>query len=275
MILLLGSHGYMGMAFVRELKARGLNFQTESHNAINAVDCFIRMSKVDLVINCAAYIPKPSVAACDQHKIETLRGNVLLPGLVSDICKSRDVPFMHLSTACLFDEQKEYTEDDVPTRGFGGHCGYYVGTKLMAEELVREHPQHYILRLRLPFDEFDCPRNYLSKLAGFKTVYDHVNSLTHRGDFVKAALDLWENEAPWGTYHVVNPGFVTAKKTFWAIHYSKTNAESWTPVPNPSFISNDTTGCTLSTAKLLSTGVRIRPVNEALEDALNNWKPAL
>jgi len=41
---------------------------------------------------------------------------------------------------------------------------------------------------------------------------------------------------------------------------------------NQIFISGPVTGSTLSTAKLESTGVKIRHVSEAIEDAIKNWK---
>ena len=44
----------------------------------------------------------------------------------------------------------------------------------------------YLWRLRIPFDEFDNPRNYLSKVQNYAKVYDNVNSISHRGDFVSA-----------------------------------------------------------------------------------------
>jgi UDP-glucose 4,6-dehydratase len=31
--------------------------------------------------------------------------------------------------------------------------------------------------------------------------------------------------------------------------------------------------CVMDTSKLLATGIRIRPVEEALEDSLRNWQP--
>ncbi len=216
----------------------------------------------------AAFIPSPSVDECKNHKSETLQSNVSFPAQLVGACDSFGVPLMHLSTGCIFDEQREYSENDNPTRGFDGYCGWYVGTKLVGETVVSRLVEHYILRLRLPFDEQDHPRNYLSKLASFKTVFRHTNSLTHRGDFVKAALDLWQMRAAFGTYHMVNPGFVTAVETVGLLM----REGILTKVPQ--FGDNVTAGCKLSTAKLLAAGVKIREVHEALEDAVKNWKKA-
>ena len=59
---------------------------------------------------------------------------------------------------------------------------------------------------------FDNARNYLTKVQRYSKVYDNVNSISHRADFVRACLDLWERRAPFGIYNVTNPGFVTTRQ---------------------------------------------------------------
>lgn len=271
MILITGSSGYMGRAFVAEMRAQQIAFveaRRPSYESAKAFGERLDELKPDLVINCAAFIPTPSVDLCKEFPWETFRGNACVPDRIATACYERQIPLMHLSTACLFDEEREYRETDSPTRDVNGYCGVYILSKLIGEIVVKGHPQHYILRLRLPFDQYDHPRNYLSKLASFPKVFDHVNSLTHRGDFVKAALDLWRLKAPWGVYHMANPGHVSAMQTVTMMKKAGLIASE------PEFVSNETTGCTLSTAKLTDAGVKIRSVHQALDDALTNWKPA-
>ena len=136
--------------------------------------------------------------------------------------------------------------------------------------------QSYVWRLRIPFDEYDSSRNYLSKVQRYTKVYDNVNSLSHRGDFATACLDLWERRAPFGCYNVTNPGFVTTRQVvelierqlkptrafeFWASDTEFYQVAAKTPRSN----------CVLDVAKLLATGVKLRPVEEALEHSLKNW----
>ena len=104
-----------------------------------------------------------------------------------------------------------------------------------------------------------------------------MNSISHRGDFVGACLDLWERRAPFGIYNVTNPGFVTTRQVvgliekhlkparrfeFWASDEEFYQVAAMTPRSN----------CVLDVSKLLATGVPIRPVSEALEHALQNWQ---
>jgi dTDP-4-dehydrorhamnose reductase len=268
MILIFGSHGFMGSAIVAECERRGVPWVAGERGAANRVDEQFDMYGPELVINAAAYIPSPTVDACKHNQTETIIGNVLWPKLLAETCDKHNAVLAHLSTGCLFNEEKEYTEDDKPTRGWDGYCGFYVGTKRLAEKLVSECAANYILRLRLPFDEFDSPRNYLSKLADFNKVFTHVNSLTHRGDFAKWALDLWEKRSPFGTYHCVNTGQVSAEGVCMLMASRRIFGIM------PHFVkSPDTTGARLANDKLVSAIGPVRSVHEAVAEAINGWKP--
>jgi dTDP-4-dehydrorhamnose reductase len=174
-----------------------------------------------------------------------------------------------------------FTEADEPNFSFRRPpCSFYSGSKALGEEAIAGLGQSYVWRLRIPFDEFDNPRNYLTKLMRYPKVYDNVNSISHRGEFARACVELWQRRAPFGTYNVTNPGFVTARQVvaaiqkvlkparafeFWAddVEFYRTAAK--TPRSN----------CVMDASKLLATGVKLRPVEEALETSLQNWKRQL
>lgn len=262
----------MADALFREMNTRGIEWLENSRPCENLgfLQMMAMMSRqeIDLVINTAAYVPLPSVDLCKIDPTRTILGNVAFPNMLANGCQQYSIPLMHLSTACLYDESREYTEEDEPTRGWNGYCGTYVGSKLAAESVVRDYPKHYILRLRLPFDEVDHPRNYLSKLASFGKIYNHLNSLTHRGDFASWTLDLWEKRAPFGTYHMVNTYQISASDTVHKLWESGIPLKDFVVV-NP----EGTTGARLSNAKLVSAIGPVRSVQEAVADAINNWKP--
>jgi UDP-glucose 4,6-dehydratase len=115
-------------------------------------------------------------------------------------------------------------------------------------------------------------------LRNYAKVYQNVNSLSHRADFVAACLDLWQKRAPFGTYNVTNPGFITSRQV----------VEMMQKILRPSrpfeFWSNDDefyrvaaktprSNCILDVSKLLAAGVKVRPVEEALAHSLENWVP--
>jgi dTDP-4-dehydrorhamnose reductase len=314
MIVLLGATGYVGQAFVRELKRRGAPFQALSRRQLDYTRFevllqFLRETKPAFVVNAAGYTGKPNVDACETARAETLQGNALLPQTIGQACAATGTPWGHVSSGCIYTGawiagagprrvEKDLTrpelrtlvekqpgsiqgfvETDEPNFSFRQPpCSFYSGTKALAEEAIAGLGQNYIWRLRIPFDEFDNARNYLSKVQRYAKVYENVNSLSHRGDFVRACLDTWERRVPFGIYNVTNPGFVTTRQVveqiecvlkpkrvfeFWASDEDFYKVAAKTPRSN----------CVLDVTKLLGTGVKMRPVSEALEESLQTWKP--
>lgn len=314
MILLLGGTGYIGQAFARELKQRGRPFRLLSRSELDYTRFdrlfpFLREQRPEFLINAAGYTGKPNVDACELDKAGTLAGNTLLPQTIAHACAALGIPWGHVSSGCIYSGAKVttngqthtekdlsrpdlralveqspeaihgFTETDTPNFSFrDGPCSFYSGTKALGEEAIAGIGQSYIWRLRIPFDEMDNSRNYLSKVQRYSKVYDNVNSVSHRADYVRACLDLWELRAPGGIYNVTNPGFVTTRQVielierilkparifeFWADDAEFYQVAAKTPRSN----------CVMDVTKLLDAGVKIRPVLEALEDSLTNWKP--
>mgnify|MGYP001545100197 CR=1 FL=1 len=314
MILLLGASGYIGEAFAAELRRRKIEFIPLSRSEVDysrfdVLLNYLKSKRPSFVINSAGYTGKPNVDACELDKAGTLVGNTLLPQTIAHACAAAGIPWGHVSSGCIFSgakisadrkirsekdltkpelhalaEQKSpailgFNETDTPNFTFrDGPCSFYSGTKALGEEAMAGIGQSYIWRLRIPFDEFDNKRNYLSKVQRYSKVYENVNSISHRADFVKACLDTWELRAPFGIYNVTNPGYVTTRHVveliekilkperkfeFWANDSEFYEQAAKTPRSN----------CVMDVSKLLSTGVKIRGVEEALEDSLRNWKP--
>ena len=314
MILLLGASGYIGKAFARELLSRKLPFTPLSRREVDytrfdALRNFLKTKKPEFVINAAGYTGKPNVDACENAKADTLVGNTLLPQTIAHACAVAQIPWGHVSSGCVFTGAKVtmngrtraekdlmrpdlhelveqtpsaihgFTETDAPNFTFRDPpCSFYSGTKALGEEAIAGIGQSYIWRLRIPFDEFDGARNYLSKVQRYPKVYDNVNSISHRGDFARACLDLWKRRAPFGIYNLTNPGFVTTRQVIIPIQ------RILKPAKRFEFWKNDEefyrlaaktprSNCVLDVSKLLSADVKMRPVEEAIEDSLRNWKP--
>jgi len=314
MVFLLGSTGYIGSAFAEQLRQRGVPFKALSrkdadYSRFDTLLRLLRETKPDFLVNAAGYTGKPNVDACETAQADTLAGNTLLPQTIAQACAAADVPWGHVSSGCIFSgakimnsgnlrvekdlsrpEFKElaekdpsairgFTETDEPNFTFRSPpCSFYSGTKALAEEAIAGVGRSYIWRLRIPFDEWDNSRNYLSKIQRYSKVYDNVNSISHRADFVRACLDLWERHAPFGIYNVTNPGFVTTRQVAELIEKKlklNRHLEFWKDDAEFYRIAAKTprSNCVLDVSRLLSTGVRVRPVNEALEAALGEWKP--
>src|SRR5437773_3572357 len=107
MILLLGGSGYIGEAFVHELKARSRPFSSLSrkqldYSRFDLLLRFLQETKPSFVINAAGYTGKPNVDACETARADTLEGNTLLPLTIAHACVAADIPFGHVSSGCIF-----------------------------------------------------------------------------------------------------------------------------------------------------------------------------
>jgi dTDP-4-dehydrorhamnose reductase len=314
MILLLGASGYIGEAFAKELQRRKIDFLPLARKQLDYTRFdllleFFKSKKPEFVINAAGYTGKPNVDACEIAKADTLVGNSLLPQTIAHACAAAKIPWGHVSSGCIFSGAKiiengktraekdmtkpelralvekspekifGFTETDTPNFSFRDlPCSFYSGSKALGEEAIFGIGQSYVWRLRIPFDEFDNARNYLSKVQRYQKVYDNVNSISHRADFVKACLDLWKLRAPFGIYNVTNPGFVTTRHVIEAIEKilkPKRKFEFWASDEEFYKVAAKTprSNCVMDVSKLLAAGVKIRSVEDALEDSLKNWKP--
>lgn len=313
MILLLGATGYIGQAFADALHSRqwpymALSRQKVDYTRFEVILPFLREHKPDFVINAAGYTGKPNVDACEEAWADTLQGNTLFPQALAHACLAAQIPLGHVSSGCIYSGSKVaihgndhvepdlmksevralwesnprvirgFVETDEPNFTFRRKpCSFYSGTKALGEEAMSHLPHVYTWRLRIPFDEFDNPRNYLTKVQRYSRVYENVNSISHRGDFARACLDLWEKRAPFGIYNVTNPGWITTRQVVELIQKHlkpKRTFEYW--ADDSEFYSKAArtprSNCVLDSGKLLDAGVKIRTVTEALEYSLTHWQ---
>lgn len=313
MILLLGATGYIGTAFQEELQRRGERFDALSRNQIDYTQfeqlyLFLKERRPSFIVNAAGYTGKPNVDACETAKADTMQGNALFPQALANACTALDIPWGHVSSGCIFvgcqidigrgwvvrkdmndpeiralaekspEKIRGFDESMTPNFSFRNQpCSFYSGTKALGEESISGVGRNYIWRLRIPFDEQDNSRNYLSKIQRYAKVYDNLNSLSHRRDYVSACLDSWEQKIPFGTYNITNPGFVSTADVLKKIktilkpdrdfHFWKNDSEFYSQAAVA-----PRSNCIMDTTKLLNAGIQMRTVDEALEQSLNEWQ---
>jgi dTDP-4-dehydrorhamnose reductase len=306
----------MGQAFGKELSRRGIPLRPVSRKELNYADyralrTALQKEKPEFVINAAGFTGKPNVDACESRRGETIVGNVILAQTVAQACEAAGVRLGFVSSGCVYtgakvrrecgtwavenrltgplvsellanrsDRVAGFTETDEPNFCFAhNNCSFYSGTKALAEEVMEKFPDFYVWRLRIPFDEFDGPRNYLSKIQRYPKVYQNWNSISHRGDYVVACLESWLQKIPGGVYNVVNSGYISTREV---VEKIRTKLK---PDWKPEFWASDDefyrfgaitprSNCILDPGKLLKSEIRIRPLEEALEEALDRWVKA-
>lgn len=93
---------------------------------------------------------------------------------------------------------------------------------------------------------------------------------------MRAGLDLWQAGAPFGTYNLTNPGYVTTREVVALLR------RHLAPKRDFSFFTSDAefyataaktprSNCVLDSQKAIAAGARLPEVGEALEEAVTSW----
>jgi len=286
MIVLLGGSGYVGQAFQAELQRRQLEWVSLSRASVDytlpdVLTDYLRAVKPRFLINAAGYTGRPNVDACEVAKTECLAGNALLPGVIRQACETLGVPWGHVSSGCIYTgcraDGSGFRETDPANFSFRqNNCSFYSGCKALGEELLVDAQKCFVWRLRIPFDERDSSRNYISKLLRYSTLLEATNSLSQLTEFVAACVDCWTMQVPFGIYNLTNPGVVTTSEVVSMIQQTGLSAKEFR------FFRDDAefmqlaaraprSNCVLDSGKALASGIRMSTVHDALLRAMKNW----
>ena len=286
-ILLLGGSGYVGTAFRARLTAENSGYvnlrRTDTdYTRLPVLTRFLQEHRPEFLINCAGYTGKPNVDACELHKTECLFANAVLPGIIREACERTGTPWGHVSSGCIYNGSKPggagFTETDPPNFTFRqNNCSFYSGTKALGEEVLAGAANCYIWRLRIPFNNVDNPRNYLTKVMRYDRLLEARNSLSQLDEFVQACLSCWQRRVPFGTYNVTNPGSITTHEVVELIQKSGVIQKKFAFFRDEAeFIrlaaKTPRSNCVLDTTKLQQTGIVMTEVHEAVAQALREWQ---
>lgn len=266
-VLLFGARGFMGKHF-RSLYQDAIDANADIADPA-AVARALDAEKPDVVINAAGKAGHPNVDWCEDHKMETVRSNVAGPLVLLEECAKRSLYWVHMSSGCIYTGDnggRGFTEEDAPN--YAG--SFYSRTKAWSDQILKEFPVLQ-LRLRMPFDASDDPRNLIVKLKKYTKVLDEPNSLTHLPDFLTAAKLLIERRKT-GIFNIVNPGVISPfeimqryKNIVDPAHvFERLDVQGLSSV-----VKAGRSNCFLSGEKLAAEGIRLPDVHTAIEAALS------
>lgn len=289
MIYLLGGSGYVGHAYQALLQRKGIPFRNLKRSELDYSDpaqliAALQADRPEFLINAAGYTGKPNVDACELHKMECLFGNAVLPGRIAEACAAAGVPWGHVSSGCIYTGSRPdgsgFTETDAPNFTFRqNNCSFYSGTKALGEEILAGRDDVYIWRLRIPFDEVDSPRNYLTKLMRYPRLLEAENSISQLAEFVAATFACWEKRIPFGTYNITNPGKVTTREVVDLIQASGVCTKRFEFFKDESEFMHTAaktprSNCVMDSSKLAQAGIVMTEVHTAIARDLSAWRKA-
>lgn len=272
MTTLITGAGYLGNRF-----ASALPGATLAHVDISDRMAVIRMLEAyhpDAVINCAGKTGRPNVDWCETHQEETYRANVTGALVLAEECRTRGIYLLHMGSGCIFygpsPLEGGWREDDM-----ANPTAFYSRTKYAADLVLSRLPGVGIARLRMPIDGHPGARNLITKLAAYNQVVDVENSVTVVKDLVAVVQALLTHRGE-GIFHVTNPGTMRHRDLLTLYREAVDPSHTYKLIGEEDLVGRGLaararSNCILSSTRLAQLGISMRPVGEALRDAMTEY----
>ncbi len=266
--------GYIGNKFKDFLGEEAVLSEVRLEN-YSEVKAELEKQQPSVVVNCAGKTGRPNVDWCEDHKTETLFSNVTAPLILARASLELGIYMVHVGSGCVYEgynDEKGYSEDDAPNF-FGS---FYSRTKAWSETMMKEFPILQ-LRLRMPLDGEPGERNFITKITKYPKVISIPNSISVIEDFLKIGKTLMDKKAT-GIYNVTNEGWINHQEIlemYKEIVDPSYSYELFTVEEMEKITKAKRSNCGLSVKKLQAEGIKVRPVREAVRDALYKYKQNL
>jgi len=219
-ILILGGQGNLGTQLT---KVFSVDFETVSwdRDDLDVLDFPLLIKKITelkpgLVINTVAY---NAVDKCEDKKEYeiALKLNAELPAVLAELTRKLGAVLIHYSSDYVFngtEDKKEFIESDTPNP-----INKYGESKFAGEREVLKQAErglgYYLIRTSKLFGPkglspsakpsfFDIMLNLAQTKKDLTVVNEELSCFTYTPDLAEATKRLWEIEAPFGIYHLVN-----------------------------------------------------------------------
>lgn len=224
-ILILGGQGNLGTQLNRIF---AVDFETVSwdRDDLDVLDFPLLIENITelkpaLIINAIAY---NAVDKCeDKTGYElALKLNAELPAILAEQARQLGAVLIHYSSDYVFNgtvDKKEFNEDDTPNP-----INKYGESKFAGErEILKQAARgldYYLIRTSKLFGPkgsspeakssfFEIMFNLSKEKKELTVVSEELSCFTYTVDLAEATKRLWEIEAPYGIYHLINEGACT------------------------------------------------------------------
>ncbi|MEO0236633.1 MAG: hypothetical protein ABIN35_00175 [candidate division WOR-3 bacterium] len=143
---------------------------------------------------------------------ENLRDNLMAPLNLAQISQLLNIHLTYIGTGCIYEYDDEHTminlkgynEDDKPNF-FGSQ---YSIVKGVTDQLIRRFNTVLNCRIRMPINNQDHPRNFITKITKYKKIISVPNSMTVLPDLLPIMIDMATKKLT-GSINLTNPGVIS------------------------------------------------------------------
>jgi len=247
-------HSYLSVKYdVFKLSSKDVNY----HSKIKLKDIISELNP-HAIIGCYGFTGNPNIDQAETLKEECWNLNVTIPLSVSHVCAEEKIPYIHISSGCVYSGyEKEWNEDDKPNFGIFNESSFYSKTK-HAFEVTSIHIPKTVVRIRMPFSSCDNQRNYINKILRYDNLIDAVNSRTCMDDFGLSILSIIDNGYAINLsknqiVHAVNKNPLSTKEFIKEMSDLGIENKKWTLMPYQEMIfKSPRSNCIINTSDIVS-----------------------
>lgn len=210
-IIVTGATGLLGQELCPMLEKEGHQFWATNSKIFDItnkklVNEIMNKVSLDLIIHLAAYT---NIDQAEVSKKEAFNVNHIGTKNMAEIAKKLDVPIIYISSASVFDGNKN---SPYKTSDKADPINVYGLSKLKGEEEIRHlTKKHYILRTSTLYG--GGGKNYVDTMITFSmlsnsisVVDDQILSPTWTKDLASEIIKIINEKRPYGTYHIASSG---------------------------------------------------------------------
>lgn len=204
-----GARGMVGTAIFKTLSGHELLMPEKYNLNVGNVEQVKKFAvgDLDFIIHLAA---ETDHEYCEANPAQCYFINTVGSGNMTDLARYLDIPIIYISTASIFDGEKQapYMPNDAPNP-----INHYNRSKWYGEILVSRWPRNFILRAGWMFGGGPgVDKKFVNKIiakidSGAKTIMvcdDCIGSPTYSGDLAKIVDGIFHGDYFFGTRHCVN-----------------------------------------------------------------------
>lgn len=281
--------GWISGFFTAELEKRNIkyivgNARVDDDEALEKEICDLEPTNI---VSCIGRTHGPSIPNIDYLEGNThvnLKDNLYAPLNLAFICQKKGIHLTYIGTGCIFEYDDLHLEpgDGKKCVGFSekDNANFFGSSysivKGFTDRIFKKFENDALnVRIRMPISKYDHPRNFITKILGYKKLINVQNSMTVLDDWVPALIDLAIDKVT-GTINATNPQTISHNEIMeYYKKYVDPNHkwENFNIEEQDKILAARRSNNFLETAKIesLAQTKDIPNINESIEKTLKNW----
>lgn len=221
-ILFYGSKGWIGKQFTKILIENKINFY-ESLNRVDnfklieeEIDKFNPTHIISFIGRTSGYIGNKLYPTIDYLEKpgklkDNINDNLFCPLFLAILCQNKNIHLTYLGSGCIFEYNDEYTtEKGFDEESFPNFFGSsYSIVKGYTDRIMHFFENNVLnLRLRMPINNLNDGKNFISKITKYEKICSYPNSMTVLPELLPYVLKMMQMNIK-GTINFTNPGYIT------------------------------------------------------------------